>query len=261
MIVVFIAAAVAMGLLAFCFLAAPLWKNKRQLGIVGAALFIPLFTSGMYLVVGSPQAAGTHPPNYTVTRAKPGASTPDKSVGSVASMVDGLAQRLKANPEDAKSWLLLARSYKHLQRIPEALDAYQHAASLGQYDEEFAEMLDSPVQPEAAGAQIFGHLELAREPGQIVLPTDTVFIFARAVEGPPMPVAVLRRPASELPMDFLLNDSQAMSADTKLSNFDRVVVTARISRSGVAADALQDLEARSEEILVAENRQLHLVIK
>jgi hypothetical protein len=47
----------------------------------------------------------------------------------------------------------------------------------------------------------------------------------------------------------------------KLSNFEQVVVTARVSRSGVATDALQDLEAKSEPIVVAENRHLDLLIE
>ncbi len=261
MFAVLLATAVVMGFIAITFVAAPLARNRRRFGIIGAALFIPLFTSGMYLVVGSPEAAETRPPTHPVTQASPGAKTQKKSIDSVASMVDGLAARLRANPEDGKSWLLLARSYMHLQRMQEALDAYQRAASLGQYDKKLAELAESPEQPDSTSAQIVGRVELAREHAEIVLPTDTVFIFARAVAGPPMPIAVLQRPASDLPLDFRLNDSQAMSTDIKLSNFDRVVVTARISRSGVATDALRGLEAMSEEVVVAEHQHLHLVIQ
>ena len=76
-----------------------------------------------------------------------------------------------------------------------------------------------------------------------------------------MPVAVLQRPVSDLPLDFLLNDSQAMSADMKLSNYEQVTVTARISRSGVATEALQGLEAKSEVVVVAENPHLNLIIE
>jgi len=117
------------------------------------------------------------------------------------------------------------------------------------------------VPEESSAAQIFGNLQLSERSKDIVLPTDTVFIFARAVDGPPMPVAVLQRPVSDLPLDFLLNDSQAMSAAAKLSNFEQVVVTARISRSGIATDALQNLEAKSEPVVVAENRHLNLIIE
>ena len=255
----FLAASVAMGFLAFGFIAAPLLKHNRRLGLTGAAVILPLFSVGMYLTVGSPQAAGIEPPEHAT---RPAASPPQsKTVGSVASMIDGLAARLNDNPDDGKSWLLLARSYKHLQRGAEARDAYEHAVALGEYDEELAALSGSPVPEESSAAQIFGQLQLSERSKEIVMPTDTVFIFARAVGGPPMPVAVLQRPASDLPLDFLLNDTQAMSATAKLSNYEQVVVTARISRSGVAADALQNLEARSEPIVVAENRHLNLIIE
>jgi len=182
------------------------------------------------------------------------------SVGSVASMVEGLAARLETNPNDGKSWLLLAKSYHHLKRFPEARDAYARAAALGEYDESLASYFDAPVA-EDTGARIFGNVKLSERSMAIVQPTDTVFVFARAVDGPPMPVAVLQRPVSELPLDFLLNDSQAMSADLKLSNFEQVVVTARVSRSGVATDALQDLEAKSGIIVLADNEHLDLIIE
>lgn len=255
----FLAASAAMGLLAFGFIAAPLLRHNRRLGLTGAAVVLPLFASAMYLVVGSPQAADIEPPAHA---AKPAvALQKSNAVGSVSSMVDGLAARLEEDPDDSKSWLLLARSYKHLNRMPEAIEAYERAASFGEYDEELAGLSGSTIATESSTAQIYGNLQLSERSKEIVQPTDTVFIFARAVDGPPMPVAVLQRPAADLPLDFLLNDSQAMSAAAKLSNFEQVVVTARISRSGVATDALQNLEARSEPIVVAENRHLSLTIE
>jgi hypothetical protein len=255
----FLAISVAMGFLAFGFIAAPLLKNNRRPGLVGAAIVLPLFSAGMYLTVGSPQAAGIEP---TAHASKPVvAASRNKTVGSVSSMVDGLAARLEENPNDSKSWLLLARSYKHLKRMPEAQKAYERAASFGEYDKELAALSGSPVPEESSAVQIFGNLQLSDKSKTIVLPTDTVFIFARAVDGPPMPVAVLQRPVSELPLDFLLNDNQAMSADAKLSNYEQVVVTARISRTGIATDTLQSLEAKSESIVVAENRHLNLIIE
>ena len=74
-----------------------------------------------------------------------------------------------------------------------------------------------------------------------VAPDDTVFIFARAAEGPRMPLAILRRKASELPISFTLDDSTAMSPEMKLSKFAQVVVGARISKSGNAMPQPGDL--------------------
>lgn len=249
-------------LLAFGFISAPLFRHKNRVGPVGVATALPIISIGLYLIVGSPPAAGvdsiSHRPLQT--RASASRSNP-AAVGSVASMIDGLAARLKDNPDDAKGWLLLARSYKHLRRVPEAGDAYERAAALGEYDDELAALARTPGPESMAGARISGVLKLSQRAQALVEPTDTVFIFARAVGGPAMPVAVLRRPASDLPLNFSLNDSQAMSAEAKLSNHEQVVVVARVSRSGIASDALKDLEAKSEALAVAENSHLDLTIE
>ena len=73
-------------------------------------------------------------------------------------------------------------------------------------------------------------------------PDDTVFIFAKAVSGPPMPLAVLRAKVRDLPMPFQLDDSQAMMPGVTLSSVPALVVGARISHSGNAMPASGDLQ-------------------
>jgi len=258
---VFWIATIVMATLAFSFVAPPLIRSERRVGLIGVALALPVFAAGLYWLVGSPQAATLNEPaGIGSTDSRGPGSKSRNSVGSVSSMVAGLAARLEANPDDGKSWLLLAKSYKHLKRLPEAREAYESAAALGEYDATLAALFDAPLA-EDTDPGIFGNVQLSERSKAIVLPTDTVFIFARAVDGPAMPVAVLQRPVSDLPLDFLLNDSQAMSADMKLSNYEEVIVTARISRSGVATEALRDLEARSKTIVVADNRRVNLIIE
>ncbi len=76
-----------------------------------------------------------------------------------------------------------------------------------------------------------------------VLPTDTIYVLARAAQGPKMPLAVLRRPAN-LPLEFKLDDSMAMQQQMKLSSFDQVVVVARVSKSGTPMAQPGDLEGK-----------------
>lgn len=90
---------------------------------------------------------------------------------------------------------------------------------------------------------------------------DTVFIFARAAEGPRIPLAVLRKQAKDLPISFVLNDGMAMTPAFKLSKFSDVVVGARISKSGNATPQPGDFTGTSEVINVTTKDSVTLVIK
>jgi cytochrome c-type biogenesis protein CcmH len=97
----------------------------------------------------------------------------------------------------------------------------------------------------AAGSAIAGRVDLNAALASKVALNDTVFIFARAAEGPRMPLAVLRIPAKELPRDFSLDDSMSMAPGVKLSAAPSVIVEARISKSGNALPQPGDLFGRS----------------
>ena len=105
--------------------------------------------------------------------------------------------------------------------------------------------LASPAAPTAAASSISGRVSVAPALAARVAPGDTLFVFARAAQGPRMPLAILKRGAAELPLQFTLDDSMAMSPELKLSNFGEVVIGARISRSGDALPRSGDLEGQT----------------
>ncbi len=111
---------------------------------------------------------------------------------------------------------------------------------------------DAAAQPQSvikadAGA-ISGRVDLSPAFTSRVALSDTVFIFARAADGPRIPLAVLRIPAKELPRNFTLDDSMGMAPSVKLSGANSVVVEARISKSGNAIPQPGDLFGRSAPV-------------
>ncbi len=93
---------------------------------------------------------------------------------------------------------------------------------------------------------------------------DTVFIYAKALSGPPMPLAIVRKKVADLPVTVILNDAMAMIASQKLSNHQAVKVLARISKSGSAmpqtGDWLGSLELTSlqekQSVMIVINQQI-----
>jgi len=101
-----------------------------------------------------------------------------------------------------------------------------------------------------AVARVAGHVTLAPELARQASPNDRVFVFARAAQGPKMPLAMLTRQVKDLPLDFVLDDSSSMTPAMKLSSVDSVVLVARISKSGTAEVHPGDLQGVSDPIPV-----------
>ncbi|MEZ5445531.1 MAG: c-type cytochrome biogenesis protein CcmI [Gammaproteobacteria bacterium] len=103
-----------------------------------------------------------------------------------------------------------------------------------------------PAAPDAApaglGASVAGTVSLKEGIAGTIAPEDTLFVYARALEGPRMPLAVLRRQAKELPLAFTLDDSMAMAPGMNLSSAGEFMVVARISKSGDVTPRSGDIE-------------------
>lgn len=102
--------------------------------------------------------------------------------------------------------------------------------------------------PAAAAPEIRGSVTIAGNLASQVAPTDTLFVFARAESGPPMPLAAVRTRAGGWPVAFRLDDSSAMAEGLTLSRHARVNIVARVSRLGSANAQPGDIEGRVEGV-------------
>ena len=90
---------------------------------------------------------------------------------------------------------------------------------------------------------VSGVIQISKDLLSQVNSQDVVFIYARSIEGPPMPIAAMRVPADQLPFSFAFDDSSSLMPARKLSDFSEFLLGARISKSGNAIRASGDLES------------------
>lgn len=296
---------------------APMAAPSEGRGITWAVLAgsLPIAAVALYVALGTPAALDE--------RAVRGVTAAD-----VEQMVAGLAARLEGQPDDPKGWAMLARSYRMMQRFPQAARAFERIGPTLEQDPDllaaYADVLgmlaggelegrpsellnralklapdhplalslaataatrrqDKPTalalwrrleallppgsedagwvqqqvaalqagtggNAQAPGKSISGRVSLAPQLASAVNPDDTLFIFARAAQGSRMPLAILRKKAGDLPLEFRLDDSLAMNPAAKLSSAAQVVVEARISKSGQATPSKGDVFGASEPL-------------
>ena len=136
----------------------------------------------------------------------------------------------------------------------ESEDAKSLAIALGDVHAKIAQgskaaKSEAGTEPEASNPKsVSGQVSLAPTLAGKVQPSDTLFVFARAVDGPRMPLAVLRASAADLPLSFTLDDRPALNPQMKISGAPQVKVEARISRSGNATPQAGDLSGESTAV-------------
>ncbi|MCK5880917.1 MAG: c-type cytochrome biogenesis protein CcmI [Sinobacterium sp.] len=89
----------------------------------------------------------------------------------------------------------------------------------------------------------------------------SIFVYAKAESGPPMPLAVQRLTVADLPLTVTLDDSTAMTPNFKLSKFDRIIVGARISKTGTAIAQAGDVTVELEGFNWRANSHQIIVLK
>ncbi|HHH36943.1 MAG TPA: c-type cytochrome biogenesis protein CcmI [Gammaproteobacteria bacterium] len=183
-----------------------------------------------------------------------------------------IQRALKLDPNNEKAlWLAGTAAYERAD-FAQALKYWKRLRDLVPPDSQAARTMESNIREaqallegrapgadqaavdESQGETATGAGGLRQVSGTVTLddrlqgraqPEDTVFVFARAPQGPPMPLAIVRARVKDLPLSFTLDDSKALIPSMTLSRFSRVEVVARISRSGDAMPRSGDLEGSS----------------
>lgn len=183
-------------------------------------------------------------------------------------------QALKLDPENYMALALAGTAAYNRKDFPEASRFWNQLLKLLPPDSEDAKALSATLaeiegksavpagsravastntaKPEkaASGKSISGSVTLAPALAAKVQPGDSLFIYARPVSGPRMPLALLRAQAGNLPMNFTLDDSLAISPDMKLSGVGEVKLEARVTKSGQAVRQPGDLIGESGPVKV-----------
>lgn len=154
-------------------------------------------------------------------------------------------EALKADPNEVTSLGLRGIAAFEGERYQEAIAYWKrllaqlpqgdasHAALQGGIDRAAERLGTQTAQvPAPAAVRLKVRVELAPALRDKVKAQDTVFIFARASSGPPMPLAAKRVTVAQLPIEVELSDADAMMAQMKLSDFAEVQLVARVSKDG-----------------------------
>ena len=165
------------------------------------------------------------------------------------------AQVMAANLQEARSYLERARQGEfgdlpQSESVPIADNGVAQSASASS---------SGAAASASASASVSGVISLSPELQDKVEPNDTLFVYARAVSGPPMPLAIIKTQVADLPLSFSLDESQAMMPTLSLANVAEVIVGARVSKSGDAIAQSGDFQGLSEPVAVG-SRDLQISI-
>ena len=326
-------------------------EHPRWIAAIVIVALVPVVAGALYFSLGNPTAMSAAAP------AKAGGHANMKDPAKdpqMAAIVDGLAKRLQANPDDGEGWAMLGRSYRVLGRMEAAAMAYGEAAkrlppnaivytewaeavaqaqgqtlgglptelldkalavdpgyqkalalagsaalerndrataarlwtqlraslppdspNIAEVDAALKELGVTPPPPAAAAkapapttsvasappargtasppasagaSTIEGRVEIDPKLAGKVAPGDTIFVLARDPDGSRMPLAALKLSGTDLPKTFTMSDSMAMSDAAALSKAKRIVVEARVSKSGNAMLQPGDLTGTSAPV-------------
>lgn len=164
-----------------------------------------------------------------------------------------IAQALRVDANDARALLLAGVDAFDSTRYDAAIGYWQRLLKTLEPGSENAQMIEAGIARarERLGGKVgavSGRVELAPALRTKAASDATVFIFARAVGGPRMPLAVQRARVSDLPLNFTLDDSMAMQPGHGISSATELRIEVRVSKSGQAMPGPGDLTGASAPV-------------
>lgn len=193
-------------------------------GTAAAALPDTSFAQAARLMDGGPAASA--------------AAAPQQSAGPMEAAIASLEARLAKGGGSADDWELLAKSFEFLGRPSDAARARAHQLP----------PVGAATASAAGGVKVSGEVTLGQALSGKAHAGETLFIVAKSVDSPGMPVAVLRTSVGQWPLRFTLDDTLSMMAGRTLSSAGRVTIEARISHSGQPMPASGDLSGSTGAI-------------
>ena len=211
-----------------------------------------------------------------------GGAAPNSAAGLMNSAIASLESRLAKSGGTDGDWELLAKSFEFLGRPADAAQARAHklppvptdsdasgpaapapmasAAPMGSAAPMASTAPMTAAAPAASGTAVSGEIMLAPALKAKAAAGETLFIVAKSVDAPGVPVAVLRGSVGSWPLKFTLDDSQSMLPGRNLSSAGRVTIEARISQKGQPLPASGDLQGTTGVINPADHQPLKILI-
>ena len=173
-----------------------------------------------------------------------------------------IKKAVKNDPENVMGLWLAGLGYEEQNDYKNAIHHWQRAAKLVEPASESLQEIngmiaraqqklsgtkpaisESNISPSTSSSGISLKVNVSLDPElqSQANPNDIVFIYAKAASGPPMPLAAVRKRVKDLPLVITLDDSMAMMPTMKLSSFKKIIVSARVSKTGSAISASGDL--------------------
>lgn len=199
-----------------------------------------------------------------------------------------LEKALQINPQDQRGlWLMGISNYQAGHFVDAALTwrrllvlltpdsdvadsvtrqiAMANARAAGKTQAEAEALLQPQQAPgddeaDAGTAQIVVKVSLSPSLKDKVRADDTLFVYAHAAKGPPMPLAIKRLKASALPATVTLTNAMGMVPGHDLASGSEIILTARVSRNGQATPRSGDLEGNTGPLRIGDRSTASVVI-